>query len=134
MISIQLDYTIPSSLERIPANISLEKMKLLPSDKSAYEKLRQKPWETNNIPLITMQPQMLFEALIKEYLMIELCSMLTYSLSAEHHTRMINMQNAEKNIDESLDALNLEYQQKRQDAITEELIDVVSGAQALKKN
>ena len=114
--------------------ISLEKMKLLPSDKSAYEKLRQKPWETNNIPLITMQPQMLFEALIKEYLMIELCSMLTYSLSAEHHTRMINMQNAEKNIDESLDALNLEYQQKRQDAITEELIDVVSGAQALKKN
>ena len=112
---------------------TLEKIKLLPSDKTDFEKLRQKPWDTNNVPLITMPPQKLFEALIKEYLMIQLCSMLTYSLSAEHHTRMINMQNAEKNIDESLERLNLEYQQKRQDAITEELIDVVSGAEALKK-
>ncbi|MGN1091268.1 MAG: F0F1 ATP synthase subunit gamma [Alphaproteobacteria bacterium] len=112
---------------------SLEKIKLLPSDKGIYEKLRKKKWDTNNVPLITMSPKKLFEVLIKEYLMIELCSMLTYSLSAEHHTRMVNMQNAEKNIDESLEKLNLEYQQKRQDAITEELIDVVSGAEALKK-
>ena len=120
--------------KREPAGTtSLEKIKLLPSDKSVYERLRQKKWDTNNVPLITMPPQKLFEALVKEYLMIELCSMLTYSLSAEHHTRMINMQNAEKNIEESLEKLNLEYQQKRQDAITEELIDVVSGAQALSK-
>ena len=120
--------------KREPAGqTSLEKTKLLPSDKNAYERLRQKKWDTNNVPLITMPPQKLFEALIKEYLMIELCSMLTYSLSAEHHTRMVNMQNAQKNIDESLEKLNLEYQQKRQDAITEELIDVVSGAEAIKK-
>lgn len=120
--------------KREPAgSTSLEMIKLLPSDKSTYEHLRQKKWDTNNVPLITMPPQKLFEALIKEYLMIELCSMLTYSLSAEHHTRMVNMQNAQKNIDESLEILNLEYQQKRQDAITEELIDVVSGAEALKK-
>jgi F-type H+-transporting ATPase subunit gamma len=120
--------------KREPAGqTSLEKTKLLPSDKNAYERLRQKKWDTNNVPLITMPPQKLFEALIKEYLMIELCSMLTYSLSAEHHTRMVNMQNAQKNIDESSEKLNLEYQQKRQDAITEELIDVVSGAEAIKK-
>ncbi|MBN2780165.1 MAG: F0F1 ATP synthase subunit gamma, partial [Alphaproteobacteria bacterium] len=39
--------------------------------------------------------------------------------------------NAEKNIDEHLDKMNLEYQQRRQTEITEELIDVVSGAEVL---
>ncbi len=110
---------------------TLEKMTLLPFDEKNYERLRQKPWKTNNIPLITMKPKALLDTLIKEYLMIQMCAALTYSLASEHHTRMVNMQNAEKNIDESLEHLNLEYQQKRQDAITEELIDVVSGAQAL---
>ena len=63
--------------------------------------------------------------------MILLSSALTFSLAAEHHARMINMQNAEKNIDESLEQMNQEYQQKRQEAITEELIDVVSGSEAI---
>ena len=42
------------------------------------------------------------------------------------------MQNAEKNIDESLEQMNLEYQQERQENITDELIDVISGAEAVK--
>ncbi len=45
---------------------------------------------------------------------------------------MTNMQNAEKNIDESLEQMNLEYQQERQENITDELIDVISGAEAVK--
>ena len=112
---------------------TLEKMELLPFSKSIYEKLKKKKWDTNNIPLVTLPTPVLTQALIKEYLMIELCAALTYSLSAEHHTRMVNMQNAEKNIDETLAVLNQEYQQKRQDAITEELIDVVSGSEAINK-
>ena len=85
------------------------------------------------MPLVTLPTDTLVEELIKEYLMIAVSSALTYSLAAEHHTRMINMQNAEKNIDERLEAFNQEYQQKRQDSITEELIDVVSGSEAIKK-
>ena len=42
------------------------------------------------------------------------------------------MQAAEKNIDENLERMNLEYQQKRQENITTELLDVVSGAEALR--
>jgi F-type H+-transporting ATPase subunit gamma len=42
------------------------------------------------------------------------------------------MQNAEKNIDESLEDMNLQYQQQRQESITDELIDVISGAEAMK--
>ena len=83
------------------------------------------------MPLITLKPQVLVSKLIQEYLMIVLSGAITMSLAAEHHARMINMQNAEKNIDESLEQMNLEFQQKRQEAITEELIDVVSGSEAL---
>lgn len=114
-------------------SVTLEKMTLLPFSKTAYADLKKKKWDTNNVPLVTLPTPILTQALIKEYLMIELCTALTYSLAAEHHTRMINMQNAEKNIDESLTLLNQEYQQKRQDAITEELIDVVSGSEAIHK-
>ena len=70
---------------------------------------------------------------MREYLTMVLFSAITMSLSAEHYTRMINMQNAEKNIDERLDEMNLIYQQKRQETITEELIDIVSGAEAMKE-
>ncbi len=112
---------------------TLEMRQLWPFSDDAYKNLKQKPWGTNNLPLITLPTEVLAQALIKEYLMIEVSTALTYSLAAEHHTRMVNMQNAEKNIDESLVALNQEYQQRRQDAITEELIDVVSGAEAIKK-
>lgn len=46
--------------------------------------------------------------------------------------RLTTMQAAEKNIDENLEAMNLEYQQMRQENITTELLDVVSGAEALR--
>ena len=41
------------------------------------------------------------------------------------------MQAAEKNIEERLDGLNGAFNKKRQSAITEELLDVVTGFEAL---
>ena len=82
--------------------------------------------------MIPIERKQMFAALLNEYLTIALASQLNYSLAAEHYTRMTNMQNAEKNIDESLEQMNLEYQQERQENITDELIDVISGAEAVK--
>ncbi len=112
---------------------TIEQVRLLPFSFGQYENLKNEPWPTNNVPLITLKPKVLLSKLIQEYLMILLSGAITMSLAAEHHARMINMQNAEKNIDESLEQMNLEYQQKRQEAITEELIDVVSGSEALQR-
>ncbi len=109
----------------------IEQIKLIPFPEKAYANLSRKPWPTNNIPMVTIPAEEMLSTLIREYLMILLSSALTYSLAAEHHARMVNMQNAEKNIDESLEQMNQEYQQKRQEAITEELIDVVSGSEAI---
>lgn len=112
--------------------VSLQKQQIIPFDFAAYQKLKEKPWGTNNIPLIPIERKQMFAALLNEYLTIALASQLNYSLAAEHYTRMTNMQNAEKNIDESLEQMNLEYQQERQENITDELIDVISGAEAVK--
>ncbi|MEZ5906863.1 MAG: F0F1 ATP synthase subunit gamma, partial [Geminicoccaceae bacterium] len=50
---------------------------------------------------------------------------------SEHATRLAAMQAAERNIEERLGEMNAEYRHKRQDSITEELLDLVSGFEAL---
>lgn len=113
--------------------VSTESRQIFPINTKNMQNLKNKPWATNNIPLITLSPEKMFSALVREILLIAFSSLLNHSLAAEHWTRMTNMQNAEKNIDENLAELDKQYQQKRQEQITEELIDVVSGAAALKK-
>lgn len=111
----------------------IEQRILLPFSENDLEELRKKTWPTNNIPQVTLPQKKLMSALIDEFLMIVLSGTICSSLSAEHYVRMINMQNAEKNIDESLELMKQDLQQKRQDEITEELIDVVSGSEAINK-
>ncbi len=116
------------------AAVEVKMKKLLPIDIQQLQQLRYKKWETNNIPLVPAKPDKMFAALLRESLTVELAECLNLSLAAEHFTRMTNMQNAEKNIDENLEEMDLEYQQQRQEEITSELIDVISGANAMKKD
>ena len=118
----------PSGLSAKPV-----KVQLMPLPREEMLALKKEKWTGRTIPLITADRDALFQALIHEYLDVVLSRALTASLAAEHHTRMVNMQQAEKNIDDSLDTMNLEYQQLRQTGITDELIDIVSGAESIKK-
>lgn len=106
---------------------------LMPAGEEWLEKIKERKWESRRFPVFSMSPQALFSSLVQERLLIELSTALTDSLTAEHHTRLMTMQAAEKNIDENLERMNLEYQQMRQENITTELLDVVSGAEALRK-
>ncbi len=112
--------------------ISVDLKQVLPFDIKRLQKLCDKKWETNNIPQLGIPAEKMFAELVKESLMINVGKEINASLAAEHYTRMTNMQNAEKNIDENLEELNLIYQQQRQEDITDELIDVISGAEAMK--
>jgi F-type H+-transporting ATPase subunit gamma len=53
------------------------------------------------------------------------------SNAAEQGARMVAMDNATSNADELLRDLKLKYNRARQDAITKELIEITSGADAL---
>jgi len=56
---------------------------------------------------------------------------LAEALASEHATRLAAMQNAERNIEERREELNAAYRRKRQETITRELLDVVSGFEAV---
>ena len=54
------------------------------------------------------------------------------SEASEHGARMTAMESATKNASDTIGRLSLQYNRARQAAITKELMEIVSGAEALK--
>ena len=106
---------------------------IIPLPDANLKQLTCTKWNGRTLPLITADKKELFHALIQEYLIVVISHDLAASLASEHYTRMIHMQEAEKNIEKSLDEFHLEYQQLRQTQITDELIDIISGAEEMNK-
>ena len=53
------------------------------------------------------------------------------SLAAEHATRLSAMQAAERNISDNVDELQGRFRHERQEAITNELMDIVAAYQSV---
>jgi len=70
--------------------------------------------------------------LIPKTLRIQLFKAILDSYAAEMGARMTAMQQATDNAQELLRSLNISYNKARQNAITNELIEIVSGSEALK--
>jgi len=70
--------------------------------------------------------------LIPKSLKIQFYKALLDSFAAEHGARMTAMHQATDNAQELLKDLNLSYNKARQAAITNEILEIVSGAEALK--
>ena len=66
--------------------------------------------------------------LIPKQLHLMLYTALLDSQASEHAARMVAMQTATDNADELLRTLNLQYNKSRQQAITNELLDIVGGS------
>lgn len=86
----------------------------------------------NNDYIIEPSPQEVLEALIPKILKNQLYKTLSDSIASEHGARMISMTKATDNATEILRDLRLKYNNARQSSITNELIEIVSGAEALK--
>ena len=76
-------------------------------------------------------PATIFAELLPRYVDTQVFHALLESAAAEHAARMTAMEAATKNSAEMLDSLTLYMNKVRQAAITREIIEVVSGAQAL---
>ncbi len=70
----------------------------------------------------------LLNALLPRTIALHLYTVLLDSIAAEHAARMIAMQLATDNADELISTLTLEYNKGRQQAITSEILDIVSGS------
>jgi len=69
--------------------------------------------------------------LVQQRLFVSLYRALAEALASEHATRLAAMQGAERNIEERRADLMQVYCVKRQETITRELMDVVSGFEAV---
>lgn len=106
-------------------------VQLLPVDLAWLRSLEQARWPSRTLPTFTMDWDQLFAALIRQHMFVVLFQACAESLAAENAARVASMQNAESNIEERLAELQHAYHRQRQNQITEELLDIVSGYDAV---
>ena len=73
----------------------------------------------------------IFQTLLPRHVEVQIFRALLESVAAEHAARMTAMDAATRNAGDMIDSLTLHMNKVRQATITRELIEVVSGAQAL---
>ena len=76
-------------------------------------------------------PEEILRRLIPDYVEISIFRALLESTASEHGARMTAMRNASENAGEVIDDLTLEMNRARQAEITQEIMEVVGGAEAL---
>ena len=108
---------------------SKEAQEYLKKNASAAEQKQEENVRPLNDNFI-VEPDMntVLSQLIPKYLHLMLYTALLDSIASEHAARMVAMQTATDNADEILRELNLQYNKSRQQAITNELLDIVGGS------
>jgi F-type H+-transporting ATPase subunit gamma len=77
------------------------------------------------------EPEQLLPMLFEEYVDLSVYRALLESAASEHGARMTAMRNAAENAQEMIGGLTLEMNRARQAEITQEILEVVGGAEAL---
>ena len=77
------------------------------------------------------EPEEILERLLPVYLETQIYRALLESTASEQGARMTAMRNASKNAGEIIDSLTLRMNRARQAEITQEILEVVAGAEAL---
>jgi F-type H+-transporting ATPase subunit gamma len=80
---------------------------------------------------IEPSPEKLLATLIPKAVEVEIYRALLENQAGEHAARMAAMESATRNTEELIESLTLQYNRARQAAITKELVEIVSGAEAL---
>jgi len=84
-------------------------------------------------PPFTIEPsaEKLLALLVPKALEVEIFRALLDNQAGEHAARMTAMESATRNSEDMISRLTLQYNRARQAAITKELVEIVSGAEAL---
>jgi F-type H+-transporting ATPase subunit gamma len=108
-----------------------QSVQLLPMNPQWLQRLEKQAWDGEGLPSFTINWDDLFSALVRQYLFVSLYRAFAESLKSENASRLSSMQAAQKNIEERLTELNSQHRHQRQTSITSELLDIVSGFEAL---
>lgn len=114
------------------ATASPQMVRLLPLDPERFRRLASSRWPSRGLPGFTLEPEELLRALLRQYFFALVFRAGAESLASEHATRLAALEAAERHIDEHLEETNAELRRRRQESITEELLDIVSGFEVLR--
>jgi F-type H+-transporting ATPase subunit gamma len=78
-------------------------------------------------------PRTILNTVLPRFTELQIYQALLESLASEHSARMVAMRNATENANDLLADLTLTYNRARQEAITNEMLDIAGGAEALTK-
>ncbi|MCL2204384.1 MAG: ATP synthase F1 subunit gamma [Defluviitaleaceae bacterium] len=88
--------------------------------------------ETRNIPMeYDPSPEGFIDYMVSDYLSAFIYGAMMESVVCEQAARMLNMDAATKNAQDIIENLTLMFNRQRQGAITQEITEIVSGANAL---
>jgi F-type H+-transporting ATPase subunit gamma len=119
-----IEMVVPRSTSGV--GVRIERHSLLPLDLARFAGASE-----TLPPLTTLKPQELLERLTAEYVYARLCEAVMHSYEAENQARMMTMTAARYNIGTRLVTLTHREQQLRQEEITNEIIELAAGAEAL---
>ncbi|MAI83838.1 MAG: F0F1 ATP synthase subunit gamma [Rickettsiales bacterium] len=89
--------------------------------------------EVSNALVYDFEPseEEILESIVPENLAMQILTGLLESTASEHGSRMTAMDNATRNANDKIDDLTMFYNRSRQAVITKELIEIISGAEAI---
>ena len=110
---------------RMGGNFDIQSRRILPLDPALLARSAR-----GSAPLHHLPPAILLQRLADEYLFAEITRALMESFASENGARLQVMEAADHNIADKLEGLERNEHSLRQEAITSELIDVVTGFEA----
>ena len=93
--------------------------------------VEEKPMATGAVYEYEPEESDILEALLPRYIAMELFSALLENAAGEMGAKMSAMDNATRNAGDMIDKLSITYNRTRQAKITTELVEIISGAEAL---
>jgi len=104
---------------------------LLPFDTGRLVDIDRRQWATNQRPMVFGSSASMFAALTRQALFVAVQRTFAQTMASVAASRLAAMDSAQRDIEQRLDDLQAERHRLRQSAITEELLDVVSGFEVL---
>ena len=106
---------------------------LIPFPPPVVEEGEEKPADGGPQALYIMEPseEGILDELLPRNLAVQVFRGMLESFASEQGARMSSMDNATRNAGEMIDKLTLKYNRTRQAVITSELIEIISGAEAV---
>lgn len=111
-----------SALSQLPAEMKILPLLDIKTDSNE---------ENNNYVEYEPSPEVVFDAVVPQYISGILYGAVVESFASEQGARRTAMESASDNADEMINALSLQYNRARQAAITQEISEIVSGSTAV---